>query len=122
MKKFLLVVLGVMTFSLLNSAFALDYSGYNDDFEFFESLKTCQEYHSMTTFQRDDGATEGGYAKNIRGFNQNNECEISFNIWSSNRQTAANAFDADVCTVKKKNLPNINKTNFKDYCIEKNIK
>lgn len=79
---------------------------------FFKYLDRCRPYHAETKAEYNLGSDKFSYVKNIKGYNEEDMCEVTFYIQSSSKKKSADAFDAIYCRIPRKKLSKLNNKNF----------
>ena len=79
---------------------------------FFKYLDRCRQYHSEVTAEYNLGNNKFSYIKNIKGYNEEDFCEVTFTKASFDKKHSSDAFDAVYCKIPRKKLSKLNKKNF----------
>jgi len=86
---------------------------------FFKYLDRCRPYHAETTAEYNLGNDKFSYIKNIKGYDEEDMCEVTFTMSSKSKKKAAETFNAANCRIPRKKLSKLNAKNFDEnshYC------
>lgn len=107
MKKLLLLII-----LCLISISAVQASVSPENAIFFKYLDRCRPYHSEVTAEYNLSNNKFSYVKNIKGYNDEDMCEVTFTTSTLSKKDSKNEFSAYYCKIPRKKLSKLNYKNF----------